>query len=65
MFFNPNYESEIGPLASLTNPINPPLFKTIGMEKYVNDFFSRRKLDGKSFLDKMKIENGEHTNNIA
>ena len=63
MFFNPKYESEIGPLACLVNPQNPPLFKRIGLEKFVNDFFSRRKLDGKSFLEQMRIKNGENANN--
>ena len=66
MFFNPKYESEIGPLASLVNQQNPPLFKRIGLEKYVNDYISRRKLDGKSFLEQMRIKNGENANkNIA
>ena len=58
MFFNLKLEAEIGPLASLINPQNPPLFKRIGMEKYVTDFFSRRKLDGKTYLDQMRIKNG-------
>ncbi|PON84997.1 Oxoglutarate/iron-dependent dioxygenase [Trema orientale] len=63
VFVNPTYESEIGPLASLVSPQNPPLFKKIGMEKYVNDFISRRKLDGKSYLEQMRIKNTN--NNIA
>ncbi|EXB58292.1 Codeine O-demethylase [Morus notabilis] len=63
VFFSPKYEADIGPSASLVNPQNPPLFKRIGMEKYVVDFISRRKLDGKSFLEKMRIKNGENTNN--
>ncbi|PON84996.1 Oxoglutarate/iron-dependent dioxygenase [Trema orientale] len=66
MFFNPSYESEIGPVASLINPQNPPLFQRIEMEKHVNYFFSSRKLDGKFFLGQMRIENGEKNtkNNI-
>ncbi|KAL6282556.1 hypothetical protein ACE6H2_013485 [Prunus campanulata] len=55
MFINPKFEAEIGPARSLITPQNPPLFKRVGMEKYVNDFFSRSKLDGKSYLDQMKI----------
>lgn len=57
MFINPNFEAEIGPARSLITPQNPPLFKRVGMEKYVNDFFSRYKLGGKSYLDEMKIQN--------
>ncbi|KAL5577091.1 hypothetical protein UlMin_018790 [Ulmus minor] len=63
MFFNPKYEADIKPLASLISPQNPPLFKNIRTEKYVEDFFSRRKLDGKSFLDHMKIKTGENNTN--
>ena len=59
MFFHPKFEAEIGPIASLINPKNPPLFKRVITEKYVNDFFARGKLDGKSFLEQMKIENGD------
>ncbi|KAL7212659.1 hypothetical protein ACSBR2_015359 [Camellia fascicularis] len=58
MFFNPKFEAEIGPAASLLNPQNPPLFKRISTEKYYKNFFSR-KLNGKLFLEQMKIENGE------
>ncbi|KAA8519577.1 hypothetical protein F0562_013799 [Nyssa sinensis] len=58
MFFNPKFEANIGPSTSLTNPQNPPLFKTVGMEKYFKDFFSR-KLGGKSFLEKLRIKNEE------
>jgi isopenicillin N synthase-like dioxygenase len=58
MFFNPKLQSEVGPSATLLDPQNPPLFKRVGMEKYVSDFFSR-KLDGKSFLERMRrAENG-------
>ncbi|KAM1154104.1 hypothetical protein ACFX2I_036453 [Malus domestica] len=55
MFFSPKFEAEIGPLRSLITPENPPLFQGVGMEKYVNDFFSRLRLDGKSYLEQMKI----------
>ncbi|KAL3522612.1 hypothetical protein ACH5RR_015446 [Cinchona calisaya] len=54
MFFNPNLEAEIGPATSLINQ-NPALFKRVPVEKYVKDFFSR-KLQGKTFIDQMKIE---------
>ncbi|CAL5345280.1 unnamed protein product [Camellia sinensis] len=58
MFFNPKFEAEIGPAASLLNPQNPPLFKRISTEKYYKKYFSRR-LNGKLFLEQMKTENGE------
>ena len=61
MFFNPKFSAEIGPAVSLINPQNPPLYRRVGMEKYFKDFFSR-KLDGKSFLEHMKIKNGEGNN---
>ena len=54
MFFNPKFSAEIGPALSLTNTKNLPLFRRVGMEKYLKDFFSR-KMDGKSYLEHMKI----------
>ncbi|XP_076936633.1 oxoglutarate-dependent flavonoid 7-O-demethylase 1-like [Bidens hawaiensis] len=59
MFFNPKLEADVGSAKSLlTNTGNPPLYKTLVMEQYLKDFFSR-KLNGKAFLEKMKIKNGE------
>ena len=59
MFFNPKFEAEVGPATTLTNnPQNPPLFKRVRMEKYFKDFFSR-KLNGKLFLELMRIKHGE------
>ncbi|KAL7243339.1 hypothetical protein ACSBR1_015688 [Camellia fascicularis] len=58
MFFHPKFEAEIGPAASLLNPQNPPLFKRNSTEKYYKKILSR-KLNGKLFLEQMKIENGE------
>ncbi|PSS29022.1 Codeine O-demethylase [Actinidia chinensis var. chinensis] len=65
MFFKPKLESEIGPSSTLINPKNPPLFKRVGMETYFKDFFSR-KLNGKSYLEQMRIgnENGEDHNTL-
>ncbi|KDP21179.1 hypothetical protein JCGZ_21650 [Jatropha curcas] len=53
-FVNPKVEAEVGPVMSLINPDNPPIFKRVGMEQYFKEFFSR-KLNGKSFLEHMKI----------
>ena len=58
MYFNPKFEAKIGPLTSILSPQNPPLFKSIGMEEYVKDFFSRN-INGKSHLEKMRIKSGD------
>nr|GMD04427.1 protein SRG1-like [Ipomoea batatas] len=55
MFFNAKLEVEIGPARCLINEENPPAFRRMKMEEYVKEFFSR-KLDGKSFLDRMRIQ---------
>ncbi|KAL2341080.1 hypothetical protein Fmac_009020 [Flemingia macrophylla] len=60
MFFGPKFQSEIGPAPSFIDQKNPPLYKTMKMEKYVEDFFSR-KLDGRSYLEHMKITDGNAT----
>ncbi|XP_051136217.1 protein SRG1-like [Andrographis paniculata] len=53
MFFNPKFQAEVGPAPALLAH-QKPIFKTLGMEKYVTYFFSQR-LNGKTFLDYMKI----------
>ncbi|XP_059436401.1 codeine O-demethylase-like [Corylus avellana] len=58
MSFNPKFEAEIGPATSMLTPQNPPLFKRIGMEEYVKDYFSHN-LNGKSYLEKMRIKTHE------
>ena len=63
-FFNPNFQAEVGPADGLINPNNPPRFGRVGMEKYVNDYFSRR-LEGKSYLEYMKINPDEETHNVG
>ncbi|NP_001352381.1 protein SRG1-like [Solanum lycopersicum] len=50
-----NLESELGPAHSLVGPCNPPIFRRVPMHKYLQDFFAR-KLEGKSYLDSMKVE---------
>lgn len=60
LFFNPKFEAEIGPSTTLLNANNPPLFRRMGMEKYVKDFFSRS-LNGKTFLERMRIKSEEGT----
>ena len=60
-FFSSNLDSELGPAPSLISPQNPAIFQRVPTEKYFKDFFARR-LDGKSYLKFMKIdEDGGHT----
>ncbi|KAF3641868.1 putative 2-oxoglutarate/Fe(II)-dependent dioxygenase [Capsicum annuum] len=54
-FYTFNLESELGPAHSLIGRDNPPLFRRVLVQKYLQDFFAR-KLDGKSYLDFMKVE---------
>ena len=57
-FHSSNLDSELGPAPSLIDPDIPANFGRVSMEKYRKEFFAR-KLDGKSYLDFMRIENGE------
>ena len=57
-FHSSNLDSELGPGPSLFGPDNPAKFRRVSMEKYFEDLFAR-KLDGKSYLHFMRIENGE------
>lgn len=65
-FINPKFEADVGPSHSLiTNPkMNPPLFKRVGMEEYLKGFFARN-LNGKTYLQHMRIENGSEHNYAA
>ncbi|MCL7024172.1 hypothetical protein MKW94_015361 [Papaver nudicaule] len=56
-FHNPRGDRQIGPILSLITPETPALFRTIGYEDYMKIFLSR-KLDGKSFLDSMRVRQG-------
>lgn len=59
MFFNPKLEADVGPSKSLIKSTrNLPLYKTLIMEQYLKEFFSR-KLNGKTFLEKLKIKQDE------
>nr|AJI44436.1 oxoglutarate-dependent dioxygenase 2 [Ocimum basilicum] len=53
-FLSPKLEAEIGPSASLVGPETPAKFKKILSEDYFKGLFSRE-LDGKSYLDVMRI----------
>nr|XP_009801976.1 PREDICTED: uncharacterized protein LOC104247615 [Nicotiana sylvestris] len=48
-----NLDSELGPAHSLIGPHNPAKFRSVRVEKFLQEYFAR-KLDGKSFIDWMK-----------
>ncbi|KAI3898032.1 hypothetical protein MKW92_029863 [Papaver armeniacum] len=55
-FHSINLDAEIGPAHGLINPPHKPaLFRRETVETYFKNFFAR-KLDGKSYLDSMRIE---------
>ncbi|CAI9783801.1 unnamed protein product [Fraxinus pennsylvanica] len=53
-FFNPAIDGDLGPAPSLVTPETPAKFKRISSVDYLKGFFSRE-LDGKSYLDAMRI----------
>jgi len=54
-FHSLNQDSIVGPLESLITEQTPPRFKKVGVEEYFKNFFAR-KLEGKAFIDDMRIE---------
>lgn len=57
-FYSSNIDSELGPAPSLITPQNPAVFCRMPTEEYFKVFFSR-KLNGKSYLDFMRIGSGD------
>lgn len=55
-FHRPQINKVIGPTPTLVTPERPALFKKLTVEDYYKAFFSR-KLQGKSCLDVMRIQN--------
>ncbi|CAK9321152.1 unnamed protein product [Citrullus colocynthis] len=55
-FYSSNLNSEFGPAKSLVGPHNPAVFRRVMLEKYFKDFFAC-KLEGKSYIERMRIEN--------
>ncbi|KAK1557726.1 hypothetical protein Q3G72_030478 [Acer saccharum] len=55
-FYAPKLDEEIGPAPSLLTPETPAIFRRTGAKDYYKGRFSR-KLDGKSYLDVMRIQN--------
>uniref|UniRef100_A0A803MDJ6 Fe2OG dioxygenase domain-containing protein n=1 Tax=Chenopodium quinoa TaxID=63459 RepID=A0A803MDJ6_CHEQI len=58
-FYSFSLDSKLGPAKSIVGPFNPPKFRTEPVEQYFKEFFSR-KLNGKSYLDDMKLTQGGH-----
>ncbi|XP_057421326.1 protein SRG1-like [Lotus japonicus] len=54
-FYTPRHDGEIGPAASLITEQTPARFKRIGFEEFFRNLFAR-KLDGKSYLDSLRVE---------
>ncbi|KAM5586421.1 protein SRG1-like [Rosa sericea] len=53
-FCNPRFDGEIGPASSLITEQTPAAYTRIGVQDYTKAFFAR-KLQGKSFLDDLKV----------
>lgn len=61
-FYGPRLDGELGPAPSLITPESPPLFKRMGVVDYLRGFFARE-LNGKSYLEVMRIKTGVDKNN--
>lgn len=53
-FHSPRLDGELCPSSSLVTPQNPPKFKKIGVTQYFRGYLTRQ-LNGKSYLDTMRI----------
>ena len=61
-FYSSKLDSELGPALSLIGPNNPATFWRVPLEKYLKEFFAQ-KLNGKAYLDFMRIKHGEENAN--
>ncbi|KAK0579860.1 hypothetical protein LWI29_032712 [Acer saccharum] len=61
-FCNPKMDGEIGPAPSLVTPETPAMFRRISTIDYIKGLFSR-KIDGKSYLDAMRIQKEQGKSN--
>ena len=57
-FYSPKQDVDMGPAPSLVTPETPALFKRILTSDYFKGYLSRE-LQGKSYLDVMRIQNEE------
>ncbi|KAL5774124.1 hypothetical protein ACOSP7_011681 [Xanthoceras sorbifolium] len=62
-FCSPRLDGEMGPAPSLITPETPAMFKRIRSEDFYKGRFSR-KLDRKSYLETVRIQNGGGNTNI-
>ncbi|XP_044460647.1 protein SRG1-like [Mangifera indica] len=53
-FYSSKLDTELGPAPSLIGPNSPAIFRRVPLEKYFKEFFAR-KLNGKAYLDFMRI----------
>ncbi|KAM3284784.1 protein SRG1 [Capsicum chacoense] len=58
-FYSTKFDRQIGPAPSIISAKNPAKFRSIEAADYVGGYFAR-KLDKKSYLDVMRIENSEN-----
>ncbi|KAL5990086.1 hypothetical protein ACLOJK_010983 [Asimina triloba] len=63
-FYNPKLGAEIGPAPSLLSPQNPPRFIPVTVDKYFKELF-KRKLDGKGYIECMRIDHVNGTENAS
>ncbi|KAK7319171.1 hypothetical protein RJT34_03889 [Clitoria ternatea] len=56
-FYGADLEATLAPTPSLVTPERPTQFRSIGVKDHVKGFFSRD-LQGKSYLDTMRIQDG-------
>ncbi|XP_059439770.1 protein SRG1-like [Corylus avellana] len=57
-FYNPKVEVDLGPAPSFITPESPALFQRIGVAEYFKRL-STHKLDGKAYIDALRIQNEE------
>ncbi|PHU08851.1 Thebaine 6-O-demethylase [Capsicum chinense] len=61
-FLSPKLDGDLGPAPSLLTPQCPAKFRRIGVADYFKGYFSRE-LVGKSYVDTMRIKNGDDGSN--
>ncbi|EEF42736.1 Leucoanthocyanidin dioxygenase, putative [Ricinus communis] len=57
-FYSPKLDGDMGPAPSLITPQTPSSFRKIAVADFLRVFFSKE-LNGKAFLDFLRIQNGE------
>ncbi|XP_060191255.1 oxoglutarate-dependent flavonoid 7-O-demethylase 1-like [Lycium barbarum] len=61
-FLSPNMDGDLGPAPSLLTPQSPAQFRRIEVADYFKGYFSSE-LDGKSYVDAIRIRNGDNGSN--